>query len=105
MPQVLFTDKLIRNLKSEDADRIDYSDSMIANDGSLPGSLILRVSKTGRKTWQVVCRIGWGESNRNLKRLSLGLYPALPLTKAREDARDKLQEAASGIDPCAEETK
>ena len=99
MPQVLFTDKLIRNLKSENADRIDYSDSMIANDGSLPGSLILRVSKTGRKTWQVVYRIGWGESNRKLKRLSLGLYPALSLTKARENARDKLQEAARGIDP------
>ena len=99
MSQVLFTDRLIRNLKAEDGDRIDYSDSMIANDGSLPGSLILRVSQTGRKTWQVVYRIGWGESNRKLKRLSLGLYPALPLTKAREIARNNLQEAASGIDP------
>ena len=62
MSQVLFTDRLIRNLKAEDGDRIDYSDSMIANDGSLPGSLILRVSQTGRKTWQVVYRIGWGEA-------------------------------------------
>ena len=99
MPQVLFTDKLIRNLKAEDGVRIEYSDSMIANDGSLPGSLILRVGKTGKKTWQIVYRVSSGESNRKLKRCGLGQYPALPLTKARENARDKLQEAARGIDP------
>ena len=50
MPQKTLTDKLLRNLKAKDKDRVEYSDSVIANDGSLPGSLIVRVSKSGRKT-------------------------------------------------------
>ena len=99
MPQKTLTDKLLRNLKAKYKDRVEYSDSVIANDGSLPGSLIVRVSKSGRKTWVVMYRVGWRKSHRIQKRLSIGLYPSVSLTEAREIARNTLREAASGVDP------
>ena len=99
MPQKTLTDKLLRNLKAKDKDRVEYSDSVIANDGSLPGSLIVRVSKSGRKTWVVMYRVGWRKSHRIQKRMSIGLYPSVSLTEAREIARNTLREAASGVDP------
>ena len=78
-----------------------YSDSVIANDGSLPGSLIVRVSKSGRKTWVVMYRVGWRKSHRT-ETSEYRAIPSVSLTEAREIARNTLREAASGVDPSEE---
>ncbi|MEM7443689.1 MAG: Arm DNA-binding domain-containing protein, partial [Pseudomonadota bacterium] len=62
-------------------------------DGGLPGFGV-RISAAGRKTWQVMYRIGGRK-----RRLSLGTFPVLPVGLARESARTLLAEVAKGKDP------
>jgi len=57
-------------------------------------SLALRVTDHGHKSFIVQRRV-----NGRMVKLTLGTYPALPLTEAREKARDALKEMARGKDP------
>ena len=80
---VRFTDAYIRNLKPADA-RYDVYDASLAGFG-------LRVSPTGTKSWIVLSR------NLNRKtRATLGRYPQMSLTKARQRAMTSLQMMADG---------
>lgn len=65
-------------------------------DGLLPG-LYLIVQPTGAKSWAVRYR-----ANGKPAKLTLGRFPAIQLSKARELARDNLEAVAKGSDPAAE---
>jgi integrase len=69
--------------------RIEFWDSLLPAFG-------LRVSDHGRKSWVVMYR---RISDGRQKRLTLGTYPAIELSKARAMARDILQQVAEGGDP------
>ncbi len=90
MPKVNFTARTIEALKpAEGSGRVEYWDD------SLPG-FGMRLSPQGRKTWVLMF---W--FNGRQRRLTLGTYPALSLSEARQRARDALHEASYGADPAA----
>src|SRR5262249_7569834 len=70
--------------------QIDYWDE------SLPGFGI-RLSAGGARAWMLMYRSG-----RRKVRLKLGTYPAMPLAKAREEARKALACVQTGGDPAVE---
>lgn len=78
----------LHNLKNSDCGRTDYFDQKQKGLG-------LRVGKS-RKTWFVMYRVS---GDRSLKRLTMGLYPAMSLAEAREKARAFLVEVDKGNDP------
>ncbi|WP_303718721.1 tyrosine-type recombinase/integrase [Brevundimonas naejangsanensis] len=67
--------------------------------------LRLRVSPAGAKTWSVVYRVRGaapdGRSRGNPRRASLGAYPHVDLTAARDRAREALDDADRGVDYAA----
>ncbi|MCP4382616.1 MAG: DUF4102 domain-containing protein [Hyphomicrobiales bacterium] len=63
-------------------------------DAKVPG-LALRISPGGNKAWSVRYRTRDGEQ----RRLTLGRFPAVGLSKARELAAQALGSVASGADP------
>ncbi len=63
-------------------------------DEQLPGFGV-RVSKSGRKTFIVRYKGASGSK----RRLNLGVYPAMSLAEARDEARKKLAAIAKGEDP------
>lgn len=65
-------------------------------DGLLPGLYFL-VQPSGVKSWAVRFRV-----NGKPTKLTLGRFPAIELSKARELARNKLEAVAKGNDPAAE---
>ena len=65
-------------------------------DGLLPG-LYLVVQPSGAKSWAVRYR-----ANGKPAKLTLGRFPAIKLSKARELARDNLEAVAKGSNPAAE---
>jgi integrase len=65
-------------------------------DGLLPG-LFLIVQPTGRKSWAVRYR-----TRGQTRKLTLGTWPAIDLSSARELARKSLRTAAEGGDPASE---
>jgi integrase len=78
------TDRAIRNAKPDDR-------AVRLFDG---GGLYLEIAPSGGKWWRFKYRFGGKE-----KRLSLGVYPAVPLTAARK-RRDAARELlADGLDP------
>lgn len=80
------TDTTCRNAKCPDGKaRQRYSDS---------GGLYLEVQPNGAKHWRWKYRFGGKE-----KRLALGVYPAVPLAKARRDRDDARDLLKSGMDP------
>ncbi len=58
------------------------------------GGLYLEVAPTGAKYWRFKYRIGGKQ-----KRLSMGVYPDVPLAKARERRDEARKLLADGIDP------
>ena len=90
MPILKFTEHAVAEAKAPAAGRLDLWDE------ELPG-FGLRVSGTGRKSWQVMYR-----AEGRKRRMTLGRYPALSLEIARDAAGDALREAARGRDPAAE---
>ena len=92
MTRLTFTDSLVAEAKAPASTRVELWDS------ELPG-FGLRVSGTGRKTWQLMYRLGGRK-----RRLTLGGYPALPLEVARDAALTALDAVARGRDPAAERT-
>ncbi len=90
MPIVKFTEQAVAEAKAPAKGRMELWDE------ALPG-FGLRVSGTGRKTWQVMYRAAGRK-----RRMALGRYPALSLEIAREAAEDALREVARGRDPAGE---
>ena len=81
------TDLTIRRLSAVDADRLEIWDARV------PG-LGVRVSKSGTKTFVLMFR------HRGLKRrMTLGRYPQLTLSDARDKAINALREVTAGSDP------
>ena len=90
MPRVNLTDRLLKNLKTEDTLEEFW-------DQAFPGSFGVRVMKSGRKTFVFMYRIG----NRR-RRMKLGTYPALSLAEARQQAFAHLGAVQRGDDPAEE---
>lgn len=80
----VLNDKKIQSIKSSDR-RQEFWDL------SLP-SFGMRVSKSGQRSFFVMCR-----ENGKQKRVSLGKYPIVSLSEARDLARDKLRLVSQGL--------
>lgn len=61
------------------------------------GGLYLEVTTAGSKCWRLKYRFGGKE-----KRLSLGIYPSVSLSKAREGQETAKKQIANGINPSEE---
>ena len=68
--------------------QVEYADAKI------PG-LALRVTPTGRKSWSLRYRTDEGEQ----RRLTMGRFPAIGLSKARKLAQVAMGQVAEGVDP------
>ena len=89
MPSIKLTALSVANAKPPAQGRVEYWDA------TLPG-FGLRVTEKGAKSWTVLYR-----ARGQLRRVTLGHYPALPLAAARDRARGVLREAENGGDPAA----
>jgi integrase len=87
MAKRALTDAAIKRLKPPPKGQVDVFDR------GYPG-LALRLSYGGNRSWVVFYRHGG-----KLKRLRLGVYPALSLADAREAWRKAREEAQAGRDP------
>lgn len=86
--------KKITTIASVDAAKADPSKQIEYPDSKVPG-MALRVSPAGRKTWTLRYRTAEGDQ----RRLTLGTYPTLSLSQARDSAFDELRKATQGKDP------
>lgn len=84
-----FTDQAVKALKPGDK-RIEIRES------GNPG-FALRVSPSGTKSWVYLYKI-----DRRLRRLTLGVYPAVTLAKARAAYAEAVDKVRNGQDPAAE---
>jgi integrase len=92
MPKQVLTDALVKSVSSPPAGILELWDERC------PG-LCLRVMPTGRKVWSLRYRPLGSAKN---KRLSLGTYPTLSLSKARVEAEANRALARKGSDPARE---
>lgn len=83
------TDTQIRNVALPESGQITLWDKTV------PG-LGVRVTPTGTKTFSLLYRI-----NGRMRRATLGRYPIVRLTEARDRARSHLYQASGGTDPLA----
>src|SRR5438045_8187562 len=90
MPPLKLTARTVENAKPPAFGRVEYWDA------ALPG-FGLRVTDKGAKSWTVLFRAPHGQ----LRRVTLGKYPALTLAMARNRARGVLLEVEKRIDPAA----
>jgi integrase len=88
MPTMRLTDRTIAGLTTPT--RREFFDL------ALPGFGV-RVTPDGRKSFVLLYR-----TNRKLRRLTIGTYPTITLSKARELAEAALRKATIGRDPAAE---
>ena len=86
MPSLRFTDRAVRGFDASRG-RADYWDLQLPGFG-------VRVNESGRKTWFVRYRIGGKQ-----RRFKIGSFPDMSLSEARQDAREKLNQAVRGDDP------
>ena len=93
MHSVVLTDFSIKQLKPKPNKQFQRFDKKITGLG-------LRVSPGGAKAFFLAYR--FGGLNR---RLSLGRYPTISLSEARQRARDALSQISRGIDPAAEKMR
>lgn len=93
--QHITTDKGIRALHTDRA----QEDVRV---GGIPG-LLVRLSKTGRKTFMLIYRspepAHLEAQKRPQRRVTIGLYPEVSLADARAEARRLMGEVAKGLDP------
>src|SRR5436190_1169213 len=87
MPSIRLTVITVANAKPPKEGRIEYWDA------TLPG-FGLRVTAKGAKSWTMLFR-----AHGRLRRMTLGHYPALPLTAARSRAREVMRDRDEGGDP------
>ena len=83
------TDLGVKKLPAPSNAQVDYFDTLLPAFG-------VRVSPKGTKTYFVMTRIS---GSSKLCRISIGRYPELGLSDAREAARSALQVSAAGRDP------
>lgn len=93
MPTVKLTALSVANAKVPASGRTEYWDA------ALPG-FGLRVTHKGARSWTVLYRF-----RGQLRRVTLGSYPALSLADARDKARDVLQSIEKGTDPATEKAE
>ena len=91
------TDKRVEKLTGEAGKRVEIFDAIVRE-------LSVRVGKSGKKSWSVMYRIagegGFGKRGKQ-RRMSLGAYPLVLLSDARDRARDALDMADRGLDPAS----
>lgn len=100
MPKARLTAVAVERLNPPKSGRSEVQDIVV------PG-LCLRVTEKGAKSWSLLYRVaGEGGLNANgrqlrgkLKRMTLGQYPLMDLSEARQKARDGLDLADRGYDP------
>lgn len=86
----------VLTLKSVEAAKPDPSKRREIPDGALPGFYLV-VQPAGGKSWAVRYR-----ADGKPKKLTLGPYPRMPLTEAREAARAAMRAVAEGRDPAGD---
>ena len=95
MPTAKLTDLAIRKLKPSGDQREEFWDKSFTG-----GSVGVRMSKTGRKSFVLLFR-----TNGRLRRMTLGIYPHLSLADARKKAHQILGRVAQGEDPAQEKAR
>jgi integrase len=90
VPTKKLTDLTAERIKPPKRDRVEYFDAAY-------GSLALRVTSGGHKSWSLFYRTGG-----RLRRFTLGKFPALKPASARREASRILDQVAAGVDPVAE---
>lgn len=90
MPTKKLTDLFAERINPPAHGRIEYFDAAF-------GSLALRVTASGHKSWSLFYRTGG-----RLRRFTLGKFPALKPGPARREASRILEQVAIGVDPVAE---
>ena len=93
MASELLKDVTVRNLKPQPGRQIFVRDNRIKGFG-------VCVSPGGTKTFQVVYLIG-----KKAKRLTIGRYPSMTLSDARQRASAALNQVADGRDPAVEKQR
>jgi len=91
MPEIKFTDKKIRGLKT-DKNQEDFMDIDLQGFG-------IRVTSQGTKTFSVRY---FSPATHKYRRYKVGRFPALSLSAARNEARKVIGDVAKGIDPAQE---
>jgi hypothetical protein len=94
MATLKLTDRQVAAARADRGARLELWDKQT------PG-LALRVSDQGRKTWVVRYRTDDGRQPR----FTLGTYPTLGLSEARDLAADVIRDAKRGGDPSAEKRR
>lgn len=84
-----FTQRALEALEPPSEGRVTYHDTQV-------NGLSLRVSSTGRKTFQVRKRV-----KGKIRRQKLGVFPDMKIPRARKKAQAALGEIAEGVDPSA----
>src|SRR5689334_13220328 len=90
MAKKALTAAAVERLKLPDTGQVDYFDR------GYPG-FALRVSYGGSKSWGYFFRDP--SQSGKVRRITLGLYPAMGLAEAREAWRDARREVQSGSSP------
>ncbi len=89
MPTKKLTDLFAERINPPAHGRIEYFDAAF-------GSLALRVTASGHKSWSLFYRTGG-----RLRRFTLGKFPALKPATARREASRVLEQVVLGVDPLA----
>jgi len=92
MPNKKLTDSFIRSVKSEEK-RIEYYDTIVTG-------FALRVSPSGHKSFVYRYR-----ADGKIKRFTIGKFPKISLSKARDQAKDLAYKIRKGTDPLYEKQK
>lgn len=95
MPPVKMTELWCKQVKPLPTQR-DYYDAWTPVPGQ-SGKLVLRVGKTGLKSWVLMYRL-----NEVRSRFTIGHYPVLKLADARKAANEKLTDIINGFDPASQ---
>lgn len=90
MPTKKLTDLFVERVKPPASGRIEFFDAAF-------GSLALRVTAGGHKSWSLFYRAGG-----RLRRFTLGNYPAFKPADARRKSSRILEKVGQGVDPLAE---
>ena len=96
MAKVRLTDKYVAAITALAGQRLEVFDQHPQG-----ARLMLRVTDTGRKAWQVRYRSDDGTQ----RRFSLGLYPDVDLAAARDRASEARRKARDGEDPSADKRR
>ena len=86
MPKEKLTDSFVKKTRPPESGRLEYWDTTVSGLG-------LRITAGGVKSWCIRYRAGTKH-----RRFTLGTYPALSLSKAREEALEAIRKVKKGQD-------